>query len=50
MTQKHHVRKLPIYRDVGGHGHVDDDGDGDHDSVGDTSITRESLFCLTSRS
>ena len=36
MTQKRLVLKLPMDRDVGGHGHVDDDGDCDHDGVGDT--------------
>ena len=36
MAQKFLVLKLPIDRDVGGHGHVDDHGDGNHDGFGHT--------------
>ena len=36
MAQKRVVFELPIDRNNGGHGHVDEGGDGGHDGVGDT--------------
>ena len=49
MAHKRHALKFTIDRDVGGHGHVDDDGDGDDDVLVTRSITQESLFYVANR-
>ena len=40
MAHKRHALKFTIDRDVGDHGHVDDDGDGDEDVLVTRSITQ----------
>ena len=44
--KKGHALKFTVDRDVGGHGHVDEDSDGDDNVLVTRSITQESLFYI----
>ena len=49
MAQKRHALKFTIDRHVGGHGHVDDESDGDDEVLVTRGITQESFFYMANR-